>query len=68
MSNEKRTEINWLYIIGAVVCFGNMFMAFSGRWGFFGTYKGGEPEPTLGFICLVVGVICLFASFSNESK
>jgi hypothetical protein len=67
MSNENKTEINWTAIIVAVVCFVNMYWAFSGNWGI---YEGGEKEkePVLGFICLIVGLICLVVAFSKETK
>jgi hypothetical protein len=65
MSKENKTEINWGYLIFSIVCFVNMYWAFTGKWGL---RPQEEPEALLGVICLILGVSSLFASFSNESK
>ena len=65
MSNEKKTEINWIAVIVAIVCFVNMYWAFTGKWGL---RDKEEPEPVLGFICLLVGLTFLYVSSPKESK
>ena len=63
MSKEKKTEINWIAVIVAIVCFINMYWAFTGKWGL---RDKEEPDSVLGTICLLVGIIALYASFSKE--
>jgi hypothetical protein len=65
MSKENKTEINWTAIIIAVVCFVNMYWALSGKWGL---RPKEQPEPVLGFICLIAGLIFLFAAFSKKTE
>jgi cytochrome c oxidase assembly factor CtaG len=65
MSNENKTEINWIAIIIAAVCFVNMYWAFSGKWGL---RPKEQPEPVLGFLCFIAGLVLLFVAFSKKTE
>jgi hypothetical protein len=42
-----------------------MYWALSGKWGL---RPKEQPEPVLGFICLIAGLIFLFAAFSKKTE
>jgi hypothetical protein len=65
MSNNSNTKINWTFVVIGIVCLVNMYWAFSGKWGL---RPKEEPEPVLGFICLIAGIFFLSYAFSKDSK
>ena len=65
MGKQSKTEIKLMPIIIALVCFVNMYWAFSGKWGL---RDKEAPEPVLGVICLIAGVVFLYAAFSDNSQ